>query len=297
MRVDDHFQRSNRGPVISFEFSRPKSEEAAANLDKALVNLKAMDPDYVSVTFGAGGSTRDGSIQLVDKLKNQFGFEVVAYIAGVGLAPGQLSEVLDRYRDLHIETMFVIRGDAPTWEDSYEPHPEALAHASDMIAFIRDRYDFCLGAAGYPEGHLEAESQALDIDYLKLKVDNGARYIVAQYFYDNSYFFDFLDRCRAAGITVPVIPGIMPIYSVKLMENLARICGVTIVDEIRQGLAKLPPDDKQAVAAFGQELAIRQCRDLLQRGVEGLHFYTMNRANSVVAILEALRVEGYSLPG
>jgi methylenetetrahydrofolate reductase (NADPH) len=292
MRVDDHLQRSNRGPVISFEFSRPKSEEAAANLDKALVNLKAMDPDYVSVTFGAGGSTRDGSIQLVDKLKNQFGFEVVAYIAGVGLAPGQLSEVLDRYRDLHIETMFVIRGDAPTWEDTYEPHPEALSHASDMIAFIRDRYDFCLGAAGYPEGHQESESRALDIDYLKLKVDNGARYIVAQYFYDNSYFFDFLDRCRAAGITVPVIPGIMPIYTVKLMENLARICGVTIVDEIRQGLAKLPPDDKQAVATFGQELAIRQCRDLLQQGVAGLHFYTMNRANSVVAVLEALRAEG-----
>ena len=292
MRVDDHLQRSNRGPVISFEFSRPKSEEAAANLDKALVNLKAMDPDYVSVTFGAGGSTRDGSIQLVDKLKNQFGFEVVAYIAGVGLAPGQLSEVLDRYRDLHIETMFVIRGDAPTWEDTYEPHPEALSHASDMIAFIRDRYDFCLGAAGYPEGHQESESRALDIDYLKLKVDNGARYIVAQYFYDNSYFFDFLDRCRAAGITVPVIPGIMPIYSVKLMENLARICGVTIVDEIRQGLAKLPPDDKQAVATFGQELAVRQCRDLLQGGVAGLHFYTMNRANSVVAVLEALRAEG-----
>jgi methylenetetrahydrofolate reductase (NADPH) len=292
MRVDDHLQRSDRGPVISFEFSRPKSEEAAANLDKALVDLKAMDPDYVSVTFGAGGSTRDGSIQLVDKLKNQFGFEVAAYIAGVGLSPDQLSEVLDRYRDLHIETLFVIRGDPPTWEDTYEPHPEALSHASDMIAFIKDRYDFCLGAAGYPEGHLESESGALDIDYLKLKVDNGASYIVAQYFYDNSYFFDFLDRCRAAGITVPVIPGIMPIYSVKLMENLARICGVTIVDEIRQGLAKLPPDDKQAVAAFGQELAIRQCRDLLQRGVAGLHFYTMNRAKSVVAVLEALRAEG-----
>jgi methylenetetrahydrofolate reductase (NADPH) len=292
MRVDEHLQRSNRRPIISFEFSRPKSEEAAANLDKALAKLKALDPDYVSVTFGAGGSTRDGSIQLVDKLKNEFGFEVVAYIAGVGLAPDQLCEVLDRYRDLGIETMFVVRGDAPTWDDSYEPHPEAFSHASDMIAFIRDRYDFCLGAAGHPEGHQEAESRALDIDYLKLKVDNGARYIVAQYVYDNSYFFDFLDRCRNAGITVPVIPGIMPIYTVKLMENLARICGVTIVDEIRQGLAKLPPDDKDAVATFGQELAIRQCRDLLQGGVAGLHFYTMNRANSVVAVLEALRAEG-----
>ncbi len=132
MRVDEHLQRSNRRPIISFEFSRPKSEEAAANLDKALAKLKALDPDYVSVTFGAGGSTRDGSIQLVDKLKNEFGFEVVAYIAGVGLAPDQLCEVLDRYRDLGIETMFVVRGDAPTWDDSYEPHPEAFSHASDM---------------------------------------------------------------------------------------------------------------------------------------------------------------------
>jgi len=292
MRIDDHLRRSNRRPVISFEFSRPKSEEAAVKLDKALVKLKAMDPDYVSVTFGAGGSTRDGSIELVDKLKNQFGFEVVAYIAGVGLAPDQLCEVLDRYRDLGIETMFVVRGDAPTWDDSYEPHPEALSHASDMIAFTRDRYDFCLGAAGYPEGHQEAESRARDIDYLKLKVDNGAKYIVAQYSYDNAHFFDFVDKCRAGGITVPVIPGIMPIYTVKLMENLARICGVTILDEVRQGLDKLPPDDKQAVATFGQELAIRQCRELLQQGVSGLHFYTMNRADSVVAVLEALRAEG-----
>ncbi len=296
MHVADYLRGSNGKPVISFEFSRPKSGKAAANLDKALVKLKKMNPDYVSVTFGAGGSTRDGSIQLVDKLQNELGFEVVSYIAGIGLAPDQLTGVLDRYRDLGIETMFVIRGDAPTWEESYQPHPESLPHATEMITFIKERYGFCLGAAGYPEGHQESVSLDQDIEYLKLKVDSGAEYIVAQYFYDNSFFFDFLARCRAAGITVPIVPGVMPIYTVKLMETLANVCGTTIVDEVRQGLARLVPEDNKAVAALGIELATRQCRELLEQGVDGLHFYTMNRANSVVAVLESLRAEGLITP-
>ncbi|MFC1572920.1 methylenetetrahydrofolate reductase [Candidatus Eisenbacteria bacterium] len=292
MRVADHLLRETGRPVISFEFSRPTDDKAASRLDKALGKLRALNPDYVSVTFGAGGSTRDGSLELVDKLKNEFGFEVVAYIAGVGMGTDQLVEVLDKFRSLGIQTVFTIRGDAPTWDDTYEPHPQALAHASDLIAFIKERYDFCLGTAGYPEGHKEAESKERDIECLKLKVHNGAEYIVAQYFYDNQYFFDFLDMCHAAQINVPIVPGIMPVYTVKLMESLARICGITITDEIHQGLAGLPPGDKKAVTDFGIRLAIRQCRGLLERGHNHLHFYTMNRANSVVSIIETLRGEG-----
>jgi methylenetetrahydrofolate reductase (NADH) len=292
MRVSGLLEKKAGKPVISFEFSRPKTDKAAANLDKALVLLKAAEPDYVSVTFGAGGSTREGSFQLVDKLKNQNGFEVVAYVASVGLAPGDLIESLDRFKELGMETIFAIRGDAPTWDESYKPHPEALSYASELVSFIKERHDFCVGAAGYPEGHLEAESKDKDLEYLKLKQDKGAEYIVAQYFYDNQYYFDFVDRARAAGVTVPIVPGVMPVYTVKLMENLARLCGATITDPIREGLAKLDPEEKGAVGRFGIDFATEQCRGLLKHGVPGLHFYTMNRGKGVSTIVQTLRDEG-----
>jgi len=292
MHVSRLLEKKAGQPVISFEFSRPKTDKAAANLDKALVLLKAAAPDYVSVTFGAGGSTREGSFQLVDKLKNQNGFEVVAYVASVGLAPGDLTESLDRFKELGMETIFAIRGDAPTWDDSYKAHPEALSYASELVSFIKERHDFCVGAAGYPEGHLEAVSKDKDLEYLKLKQDNGAEYIVAQYFYDNQYYFDFVDRARAAGVTVPIVPGVMPVYTVKLMENLARLCGAKITDPIREGLAKLDPDEKGAVGRFGIDFATEQCRGLLKHGVPGLHFYTMNRGKGVSTIVQTLRDEG-----
>lgn len=292
MRVSGLFEKMAGRPVISFEFSRPKTDKAAANLDKALELLKAVAPDYVSVTFGAGGSTREGSFGLVDKLKNEKGFEVVAYVASVGLAPADLTESLDRFKALGMETIFAIRGDAPTWDESYKPHPEALSYASELISFIKERHDFCVGAAGYPEGHLEAVSKEKDLEYLKLKQDKGAEYIVAQYFYDNQYFFDFVRRARAVGVTVPIVPGIMPIYTVKMMENLARLCGATITDAIQEGLAKVDPEDKGAVGRFGIDFATDQCRGLLKNGVSGLHFYTMNRGKGVSTIVQTLRDEG-----
>ena len=293
MRVADLFEKKDGKPVISFEFSRPKTEKAAANLEKALDKLVEAKPDYVSVTFGAGGSTREGSFELVDKLKNERGLPTVAYLAGVGLGPEDLTACLGKFKDLGIETIFAIRGDAPTWDDSYESHPEALSYASELIGFIKEKApEFCLGGAAYPEGHIEAESLEKDIEYVKLKQDSGAEYIVAQYFYDNRYYFDFMDKARAAGVTVPIVPGIMPIYTVKMMRNLAKVCGATITQPIEDGLAKLPEDDKKAVVQFGIEFSTEQCRDLLEKGVAGLHFYTMNRSKSVSAVLEVLRSEG-----
>jgi len=292
MRVTDLLKEKKERPVISFEFSRAKTEKAALNLDKALDNLAQAEPDYVSVTFGAGGSTREGSFQLVEKLKNEKKFKVVAYIAGVGLGSDDLTSVLDRFKNLGIETIFVIRGDEPMGDAEFKPHPDAKKYASELLAFIREKYDFCLGAAGYPEGHLEVESKEKDVEYLKLKQENGAEYIVAQYFYNNQFFYDYVDRCRAAGITVPIIPGIMPIYTVKMTEVLAKVCGTMIPDEVSQGLAKIASDDKEAILQFGIDFATRQCRDLLKHGVQGLHFYTMNRSKSVISILNTLKSEG-----
>lgn len=281
---------SHRKPTVSFELFPPRSPKAAENLEKAIEKLAALEPDFVSVTFGAGGSTREGSRQLIEKLKQKKALEVVAYFAGYGLGPEDITAVLDSYQALGIKNILVVRGDPPQEQEDFTPHPQSMSHASDLMAFIRPRYsDLCIGVAGYPEGHIEAESKEKDLEYLKLKVDRGAEYIISNYFYDNQYFFDFVERCRAIGIDVPIVPGVMPIYSVKMMEMLAGLCGATITEEIRQGIAALPEGDKQALMDFGIEFAVRQCKELLNAGVPGLHIYTMDRSSSTVAIVERLR--------
>ena len=279
-------------PTVSFELFPARNEKAAVRLDKAIYVLAALEPDFASVTFGAGGSTREGSRQLLDKLKNEQGLEVVGYFAGYGLGPEQITGVLDSYQELGIENILVVRGDIPHDQEEFTPHPDSFPHASDLVAFIRQRYDFCLGVAAYPEGHIEAESIEKDLEYLKLKVDNGAEYIVTNYCYDQRYFFDFAERCQAIGINLPILPGVMPIYTASLMEMLANLCGATITDEIRQGLAALPEGDKGAVLDYGIELAYRQCKELFEAGVPGVHIYTMDRSKTAAAIVNRLRTEG-----
>ena len=288
MKVTDIWTCGAR-PTVSFELFPPRSDKAAEKLEKTIDELVALKPDFVSVTFGAGGSTRKGSHQLIEKLKNEKGREVIAYFAGYGLGPEDITSVLDSYQQLGIENILVVRGDKPADQEDFKPHPQSLPHASDLIAFIRPRYDFCMGAAGYPEGHIEAESKETDIEYLKRKVDNGAEYIISNYFYDNRYFFDFVERCKAAGINIPILAGVMPIYSTKMMEMLAGLCGATITDQLRQAIAALPEGDKEALVNFGIEFAVRQCKDLLKAGVPGLHIYTMDRSRSAAAIVERLR--------
>lgn len=278
--------------TISFELFPARTEKAAERLPRTIDDLAALNPDFVSVTFGAGGSTREGSRQLLDMLKSEKGLEVVGYFAGYGLGPEDITAVLDSYRGLGIENLLVVRGDIPHDQEDFQPHPESFAHASDLVKFIRPQYDFCIGVAGYPEGHIEAESLETDLQYLKLKIDNGAEYIITNYCYDNQFFFDFVRRCRAIGIEVPIIPGVMPIYSVKMMESLAKLCGATIPEQIRQGLAELPEGDKQAVLNFGIDFAYQQCKGLLDDGVPGLHIYTMDRSKTTTEVVTRLRNEG-----
>jgi methylenetetrahydrofolate reductase (NADPH) len=290
MRVVDVW-RSTSKPTISFELFPARSEDAAKRLEETITTLAALKPDFVSVTFGAGGSTREGSRQLVEDLNQKHGLDVVAYFAGYGLAPEDVFSVLDSYQALGVETILVVRGDPPH-DEGFEPHPDSLPYASDLVALIRPRYDFCIGVAGYPEAHIDAPDKEKDIAYLKLKVDRGAEYIITNYCYDNRYFFEFVERCLTAGIDVPIVPGVMPIYSVKMMDRLAKLCGATITEEVRQGIAALPEGDKEALGAFGIDFAVRQCTELLDAGVPGLHIYTMDRSQAAVGIVNRLRSEG-----
>ena len=286
MRVKKLYQ--NNPPVLSMEFFPPRNEEAREKFGNTIDTLAESNPDYMSVTFGAGGSNREGSLQTVKDVMIDKNLPTVAYIAGYGLGPDEIAGVLDRYKELGVETIFVIRGDEPQKED-FVPHPDSFPHASDMIAFIKERYDFTIGCAGYPEGHIEAESFEKDIEYLKLKQDNGAEYVVAQFCYDNAYFFNFVEKCRAAGIDVPIVPGIMPVYTAKMTRILSKVCGATITPELQKRLDAVDQEDKEAVLKLGVDFAAQQCKELLQQGVSGLHFYTMNRSRSTTEIIHRLK--------
>ena len=287
MRVTQLYD--SKSPVISMEFFPPRNETAEAGFGNLVDELFEMGPDYMSVTFGAGGSNRDGSYQTVKTMLNK-SIPTVAYLAGYGMDPEDIIAVLDRYRDMGIKTIFVIRGDKPQ-QEGFKPHPKSFAYASELIAFIKARYDFTLGCAGYPEGHQEAESPEKDIEYLKAKVDNGAEYVVAQNFYDNAFYFSYVDRCRAAGIKVPIVPGIMPVYSIKMTHILSNVCGSTIPPGLEAKLNAVDPDNKKAVLDMGITYATEQCRSLLNAGAPGIHLYTMDRSVSTVEVVGRLRKE------
>ncbi len=286
MRVPELYQ--TKQPALSFEFFPYRDEKTQTSFNQVVDKLAPLNPDYFSVTFGAGGSTRDGSYDTVNTLMTGKKLPTVAYIAGFGLGPDDICQVLNRYQDLGVKTIFVIRGDQPRDKD-FTPHPDSFAHASDLIAFIKSKYDFSLGCAGYPEGHIEAKSLESDIEYLKLKQDNGAEYAVVQYFYDNEFFFSYVDKCRKAGVTIPIIPGIMPVYTLKLTKILSNVCGTSIPSDLQEKMDNSDPDNAQAVLDLGVDYAVAQCRGLLEKKIPGLHLYTMNRDYSTLRIVEALR--------
>jgi methylenetetrahydrofolate reductase (NADPH) len=290
MKLTDLWKSSTK-PTLSFELFPARTEKGAAKLETTIDELAGLKPDFVSVTFGAGGSTREGSHQLVRKLKEEKGLNVVAYFAGYGLSPDEITSVLDDYQALGVENVLVVRGDPPH-DEAFQPHPESFSYANELMSFIRPKYDFCLGVAGYPEGHIDTLSKEQDIGVLKLKVDQGAEYIITNYCYDNQYYFDYVEHVRAAGIDLPILPGVMPIYSVKMMENLAKLCGATITEDIREGIDRLPEGDTAALLEFGVDFAIGLCSELLESGVPGLHIYTMDRSPSTTGILLALRESG-----
>jgi methylenetetrahydrofolate reductase (NADPH) len=280
--------KTKQKPSLAFEFFPAKTPKAQENLRRTVDRLAELDPDFVTVTFGAGGSTREGSRQLAGHLKGEKRLEVVAYFAGYGLGRREIDGVLQGYREAGVENVLVVRGDPPRDPD-FRPQPDSMEYASDLLEYIRPKHAFCLGAAGYPEGHVRAENPERDADFLKRKVDAGAEYIITNYFYDNRFFFEYRERCRVRNVNVPILPGVMPIFTLKLAETLAGTCGATIPEEIRRDLERLPDAEDQA--RYGIDLALRQCRGLLGAGVPGILFYTMDRWEAVTEIVRRLRAE------
>jgi methylenetetrahydrofolate reductase (NADPH) len=275
-------------PAFSFEFFPPKDEAGVEQLFRTVADLGGYEPTYVSVTYGAGGSTRRLTVDLVRRIKAEAGLETMAHLTCVGATQSELSEVLDQLQAAKVENVLALRGDPPKGETRFVKTEGGFGHASELIDFIHSRYDFCLSAACYPEKHTEAPDLDTDLLNLKRKVDAGAEVLVTQLFFRPRDYFGFVARARAIGIACPIIPGIMPITNLSQVKRFTAMCGAHIPEDL---LARLEATggEADAVRRIGVEHAIRQCRELLAGGAPGIHFYTLNRSRATVEILEALR--------
>jgi methylenetetrahydrofolate reductase (NADPH) len=249
--------------------------------------LRECRPAYVSVTYGAGGSTRQLTHDLVRRIKAETGIESMAHLTCVGASQAELGEILDAYRDTQIENVLALRGDPVAGSASFQRAEGGFAQASELVAFIRDRYDFCIAAACYPEKHVEAPDRETDLAHLKQKVDAGVDFLITQLFFDNRDYFAFVESARQAGISQPIVPGIMPITNVTQIKRFTAMCGAHIPAPLLLQLEDAG-DDAERVRAIGIEHATQQCRALLEAGVPGIHFYTLNRSLATVRVLKAL---------
>jgi methylenetetrahydrofolate reductase (NADPH) len=277
------------GPVFSFEFSPPKTAAAEEALFRTIDRLRPLHPAYVSVTYGAGGSTRDKTIDLVCRIKHDVGIEAMAHLTCVGATQHELADILVRLRDGGIDNVLALRGDPPRDQPNFVRPVNGFGYASELVQFIRARgFPFCVGSACYPEGHPESASRDDDVEHLILKVDAGLEFLITQLFFDNADYFTFLERARGRGVGVPIVPGIMPITNVAQIERLATLCAARIPAALKARLDAVRDDDA-AVQRIGVEHATQQCRELLARGAPGIHFFTLNQSPATRAILERLR--------
>lgn len=287
MRIIDALRNADY-PLFSFEFFPPKTPAGEEKLWAALEDLQTLKPSYVSVTYGAGGSTRTKTVEIVRKIKSNLGIEAMAHLTCVGATKEELRSVLDELWDQGIRNVLALRGDPPKGEEKFTATEGGFAYSNELASFIRENWDFCLGGACYPEGHVEAPSAYQDLSNLKKKVDAGVQFLITQLFFDNRLYFDFVDRARAAGITVPIIPGIMPIQNVEQIKRFTKMCGATIPEKLMRELDRRA-DAPERVYELGVLHATIQCLGLIQGGAPGIHFYTLNKSPATRDILAAIR--------
>jgi methylenetetrahydrofolate reductase (NADPH) len=276
-------------PTFSFEFFPPKTPEGEANFEQALQELAPLEPSFVSVTYGAGGTTREKTVETVRHIKDEIGLEAMAHFTCVGATVDELRVTLEEIREAGIENVLALRGDPPRGQTEWVASEGGLEYSHELVALLRDDYDFSIAAACFPETHIHATSPEDDLRYLKAKVDAGVDYLITQLFFDNALYFDFVERARAIGIDVPIIPGIMPITGYGQIAKITSMCGATMPEHV---LAELDArqDDPRAVADFGVSYATMQCADLLAKGAPGIHFCTLNRSPATRSILSTLRL-------
>jgi methylenetetrahydrofolate reductase (NADPH) len=277
------------GPIFSFEFFPPKSEQGEQSLYGTIDRLRHLRPTFVSVTYGAGGSTRDKTVELVCRIKHEIGIEAMAHLTCVGADRTEIEAVLQRLQAGGIENVLALRGDPPRDQAWFVRPPNGFGYASELVHFIRERrFPLALGGACYPEGHIECRDLDQDLLHLKHKVDLGLDFVITQLFFDNAAYFAFVARARAAGIGVPIIPGIMPITNLAQIQRFTSLCGASIPQDLNARLERVR-DDPQAVCAIGIDHATAQCRELLDHDAPGIHFYTLNQSPATAAICERLR--------
>ena len=287
MRIADAY-RSGK-PVFSFEFFPPRSEKALLELHDTIAALRPLGPDFVSVTYGAGGSTRQLTIELVSEIKRAHGIEAMAHLTCVGHTADEIAAILDRLEGAGIENVIALRGDPPKGQSRFTPTAGGFAHGSDLVSFIRSRWPFCVAGATYPEGHVESSDPDEDLRYARLKQDVGVEVLITQLFFEPDDHLRFVRRARAAGVTVPIVPGVMPITSAAQLAPTGMFarCGARVPERLRTLIASAT--DEQAVLSTGIAWATAQCRALLESGAPGIHFYTLNRSRSAYAVHQALR--------
>lgn len=298
MRIRERLD--HKRPVFSFEFFPPKTEKGEANLLRSLERLAPLEPDFVSVTYGAGGSTRARTQQLVGRIKREFGIEAMAHLTCVGATRDELAAVLDGLGEAGVENILALRGDPPKGADTFEVTEGGFRYANELVAFVRERGDFCVGGACYPEVHPEAANAEVDLQNLVRKVDAGCEFLVTQLFFDNPRYLAWQGRVREAGIDVPILAGIMPVTNVAQVERFTKMCGANIPAALRERLEGAG-DDPHEVLWTGVSWAAGQCGELLRRprldpirraspAVDGIHFYTLNKSPAARAIFEILRL-------
>ena len=288
MRISEAFKLGR--PLFSFEFFPPKTDQAARDLFKTIDQLQALRPDFVTVTYGAGGSTRERTIELVTEIKHRLRIEVAAHLTCVGHTAAEIGAIAERLRVNGIENLMALRGDPPRGETRFVQPEGGFGHATELIGFLRERFDFCVGAAAYPEKHLEAPSLDDDVRWTREKVACGAAFLTTQLFFEAETYFAFAKRARASGIRVPILPGIMPVTNVAQIERFTKMCGATIPPALRDRLARA--DGDKDVVRVGVDWATEQAEALLAAGAPGIHFYTLNRSFATREIFARLQAEG-----
>jgi methylenetetrahydrofolate reductase (NADPH) len=274
--------------VRSLEFFPPKDGAGVEALRQTALALKRIAPDFVSVTYGAGGSTRERTAQVSRLLREEISFTVMPHLTCVGHTRHELNGIADQLHAGGYRNIMTLRGDPPKGQTAFIPYKDGLRYGGDLVALLKARHaDFCLGVGGYPEKHPEAPSLEVDLDNLKRKVEAGASFVTTQLFFDNAVYYRFVEKCRARGISVPIVPGLMPVLSLKQIKRFTEMCGATLPEKLIKRL-EAAGESPEIVESVGNEWAVTQIRDLLAHGAPGYHLYIMNRAKSALALAAGL---------